>query len=165
MKRTTRYLVQGAAVAALYVVLTWIAALLGLSSGAIQLRLSEALTVLPFVMPAAVPGLFVGCLLANLLTGCVVWDVVFGSIATLLGAMGTRWLAKSKWTAPIWPILANVVVVPFVLQYAYHAEGTYWYFVATIGAGEILSCGVLGLLLYTALERTGAIRDGRLCWK
>ena len=165
MKRKTLYLVQGAAVAALYVALTWISSLLGLASGVIQLRLSEALTILPLVLPAAVPGLFVGCLLANLLTGGVIWDVVFGAVATLLGALGTRWLSKSKWMAPVWPILANMAVVPLILQYAYHAEGSYWYFLATIGAGEILSCGVLGLLLYTALERTGVVKDGRLCWR
>lgn len=162
MKSKTRYLAQGASVAALYVVLTWLAAVLGIASGAIQLRLSEALTVLPLVLPAAVPGLFVGCLLANLLTGAALWDVVFGALATLLGALGTRYLAKSKWLAPLWPILANMAVVPLLLLYVYQAPGTYLYFLATVGAGEILSCGVLGLLLYTALEHAGAIQGGRL---
>ena len=83
------FLTQAAAIAALYFVLTWLASMLGLSSGAIQVRFSEALTILPFFTPAAIPGLFIGCLLSNFLTGAVVWDVVFGSIATLIGAVGT----------------------------------------------------------------------------
>lgn len=87
-------LTQGAMIAALYVVLTFIANLAGLASGVIQVRLSEALTILPVFTAAAVPGLAVGCVLANLLTGCAIWDVVFGSLATLIGAVGTRLLHK-----------------------------------------------------------------------
>lgn len=89
-------LTQGAMIAALYVVLTFIANLAGLASSVIQLRLSEALTILPVFTAAAVPGLAVGCVLANLLTGCAVWDVVFGSLATLIGAIGTRLCAKKS---------------------------------------------------------------------
>ena len=89
-------LTQGAMIAALYVVLTFIANLAGLASGVIQVRLSEALTILPVFTAAAVPGLAVGCVLANLLTGCAIWDVVFGSLATLIGAVGTRLLRKKK---------------------------------------------------------------------
>ena len=77
----------GGVIAALYVVLTVIANALGLASGAIQVRFSEALTILPVFTPAAIPGLTVGCVLANLITGCAPWDVVFGSLATLIGAL------------------------------------------------------------------------------
>ena len=148
-------LTQGAMIAALYVVLTFIANLAGLASGVIQLRLSEALTILPIFTAAAVPGLAVGCVLANLLTGCAVWDVVFGSLATLIGAIGTRLLRKkSPVLAVLPPILANVIIVALVLQRVYGVEDAYWYLAMTVGAGEIISCGVLGLLLYSSLKKT-----------
>ena len=148
-------LTQGAMIAALYVVLTFIANLAGLASGVIQLRLSEALTILPIFTAAAVPGLAVGCVLANLLTGCAVWDVVFGSLATLIGAIGKRLLRKkSPVLAVLPPILANVIIVPLVLQRVYGVEDAYWYLAMTVGAGEIISCGVLGLLLYRSLKNT-----------
>lgn len=155
----TLYLTQGAAVAALYVALTYLAWALGLSSGVIQVRFSEALTILPCFFGAAVPGLFVGCLLANLLTGAVVWDVVFGSIATLLGAIGTRLLRKNRWLACLPPIVSNILIVPFVLVYAYGVPDTIPYLMLTVGAGEVISCGILGQLLYTALDkRRGDLR-------
>lgn len=145
---------QAAMIAALYVVLTLIAGAFGLDHYAIQLRFSEALVILPFFTPAAIPGLFVGCLLSNILTGCIIWDIVFGSLATLLGAVGT-WLLrkKSKWLAPFPPILANTLVVPFILAYAYRFEGSIPYFMLTVGLGEIISCGILGMLLLLTLEK------------
>lgn len=148
------YLTQAAMIAALYVVLTLIAGAFGLDHYAIQLRFSEALTILPFFTPAAIPGLFVGCLLSNLLTGCIIWDILFGSIATLIGALGTWMLRKkSKWLAPLSPIIANTLIVPFILAYAYQFEGSIPYFMLTVGIGEILSCGVLGLLLLNLLQK------------
>lgn len=155
MKGKTTYLATGAVIAALYVVLTLVSSAFGLSSGIIQIRISEALTILPMFTPAAIPGLFVGCFIANLLTtGVVIWDVVFGSLATLIGALGTYYLGKNKWIAPVFPIAANVVIVPFVLQYAYHLEGGIFYFMLTVGAGEIITCGILGLMLYGMLIKT-----------
>ncbi len=148
-------LTQGAMIAALYVVLTFIANLAGLASGVIQVRLSEALTIFPVFTAAAVPGLAVGCVLANLLTGCAIWDVVFGSLATLIGAVGTRLLRKkSPVLAVLPPILSNIIIVPLVLQRVYGVEDAYWYLAMTVGAGEIISCGVLGLLLYRSLKNT-----------
>ncbi len=144
---------QAAAIAAVYVVLTYVSAALGISSGAIQVRLSEALTILPYFTPAAIPGLFVGCLLANTLTGCALWDIVFGSFATLIGAVLTRLLRKRKWLAPVPPILANTVIVPFVLAYAYGVPDGIPFLMATVGAGEIISCGVLGMILLAALDK------------
>lgn len=153
-KISARFLTHSAAVAALYIVLTLIAAALGLSSGVIQLRFSEALTVLPYFMPSAVPGLFIGCIGANLLTGSLPWDVVFGSLATLLGAIGTRALCKKNiYFASLPPILANTLIVPFILQYVYGAPDSFWFLVLTVGAGEILSCGVLGTLVAKTLEK------------
>ncbi len=152
--RNALYLTQAAMIAALYVVLTLIAGALGLANYPVQLRFSEALTILPFFTPAAIPGLFAGCLISNLLTGCILQDIVFGSIATLLGASGT-WLLrkKSKWLSPIPPIAANTAIVPLILTYAYHLEGGIPYFMLTVGAGEILSCGFLGLLLLHLLQK------------
>ena len=145
-------LVQAAMIAALYVVLTFIANALGLASQAIQVRFSEALTILPYFPPAAVPGLFIGCLLSNILTGCALPDIVFGSLATLVAAILTRKLRKNKWMAPLPPIAANAIVVPFVLLYAY-GVGPLWFTFLTVTAGEIISCGVLGMLLLFALQK------------
>lgn len=146
------HLTQAATIAALYVVLTLLSNVLGLANYAIQVRFSEALTILPLFTPAAIPGLYVGCLLSNILTGCIVWDIIFGPLATLLGALGTHFLCKKcKWAAPLPPILANTLIIPFILCYAYKFEGSMPYFMLTVGIGEILSCGVLGMLLYSTL--------------
>ena len=155
MNNTTFDLTRASLIAALYVVLTIIANLAGMASGAIQLRLSEMLTILPVFTWAAVPGLTVGCVIANLVTGCALWDIVFGSFATFLGALGTYYIGKKKPVlGPIAPILCNMLIVPKVLQLVYGAEDAYLYLVATVGVGEILSCGLLGLILYKVLKKT-----------
>ena len=158
MKITT--LVQAAMIAALYVVLTFVANAFGLANYAVQVRFSEALTVLPYFTPAAIPGLFIGCLLSNILTGCILPDIIFGSLATLIGALGTYALRKQKWFAPITPILANVLIVPLELIYGYGflIEGAsyaycYGYYALTVGAGEVISCGILGMILLFTLEK------------
>ena len=143
---------QAAMIAALYVVLTMLANALGLANHAIQVRFSEALTILPYFTPAAIPGLTIGCVISNLLTGCMPLDVVFGSLATLIGACGTYTLRKHKWLAPLPPIVANTVIVPFVLAYVYMAEGTIPFFMLTVGIGEVISCYVLGMILYKVLN-------------
>lgn len=144
---------QAAMIAAIYIVLTCFINAFNLASGAIQVRISEALTILPFFTPAAIPGLFVGCLLSNIITGCMPLDVIFGSLATLVGALGTYALRKYKWLAPVSPILANTIIVPFILSYVYHFEGSLPYFFVTVGIGEVLSCGVLGMILLFALQK------------
>lgn len=153
MKNSTRYLTHAALIAALYVVLTLLSALFGLSGGVIQLRLSEALTVLPAFTPAAIPGLTVGCLLANALSGALPWDVVFGSLATALGALGTYLLRRHRRLAALPPVAANVLMVPLVLQNVYGAPDAYWFLCLTVGVGELLTAGVLGTLLVRALEK------------
>ena len=151
-KKKTKELTYAAVIAALYVVLCAISASLGLSSGAVQLRLSEALCILPIYTSAAVPGLFGGCIIANLLMSGNVFDVVFGSIATLIGAVGTRMIGKKhKILAISAPILSNTVIVPFVLRYAYGLEDAMWVLFACLLVGEVLSCGVLGMLLDGAI--------------
>ena len=152
-KRRILFITQSAVIAALYVALTFIANALGLASGVIQVRFSEALTILPFFTPAAIPGLFVGCLISNIVTGCVPWDIVFGSLATLIGAFGTYLLRKAPAPlAPIPPILANTLIIPFVLRFAYHLEDAMWFMFVTVFAGEVISCGVLGLILLYAFK-------------
>ncbi|MBR5537588.1 MAG: QueT transporter family protein [Clostridia bacterium] len=155
MKQHTKsaFLTQSGVIAALYVVLTLVAKAMGLDSGQIQLRLSEALCVLPVFLPAAVPGLTVGCLLANILCGNIFWDVIFGTLATLIGAVGTRMLRRRPLLALLPPIAANTVIVPFVLAYAYGLPGGVPLFMLTVGLGEILSCGVLGRVLWKALDK------------
>lgn len=146
-RKTALYVTQGAMIAALYVVLTYFVSAFGLASGAIQVRLSEALVILPIFTPAAIPGLFIGCFLSNLLTGCVIWDVIFGSIATLIGAIGTYCLRKTKFIFTLPPILANAIIVPIVLKTCYGLEDAFWFLVLTVGAGEIISICVIGMLL------------------
>ena len=151
-QKNVLFMTQAAMIAAIYVVLTFLANALGLASGAVQIRFSEALTILPFFTPAAIPGLFVGCLLSNTLTGCVPLDIVFGSIATLLGAIGTYHLRQYKWLAAIPPIVANTIIVPFVLKFAYSIEPLRFSFL-TVFAGELISCGILGMILLFSLQK------------
>lgn len=157
MKEKSLYVAQGAIIATLYVVFTLIANALGLASGAIQIRFSEALTILPIFTSAAIPGLTIGCLISNLVTGCAIWDVVFGSVATMLGALGTRALRKNPILASFCPVISNILIVPWVLSLVYHAEGTIWYFALTVGIGEIISCVILGYLLRKSLEKNPSI--------
>jgi len=153
MNLKIRRLTHGALIAALYVALTFFARLLGLDSGAIQIRFSEALCILPYFTPAAIPGVFIGCLLSNILLGNVFWDVVFGSLATLIGAYAAYLLRRRKWLVPIPTILSNTIIIPFVLRFAYGIPNSIAYFMLTVGVGEIISCGVLGMLLLVALEK------------
>lgn len=145
-------MVQAAMIAALYIVLTFIANAFGLANYSVQVRFSEALTILPYFTPTAIPGLFIGCLLSNILTGCALPDIVFGSIATLIGAIGTHIMRAHKWLAPIPPIVANALIVPFVLLYAYGVKPL-WFSFVTVTAGEIISCGILGMMLLFAMEK------------
>ena len=159
MKKETRFITEGALIAALYIALTFLSRAVGLDSGAIQLRLSEALTVLPVFTTAAVPGLFVGCLLANLLTGCAMWDIVFGAVATLLGAVGTRIFAKNKKRlAPLCPIIANTAIIPVILKIVYGTKMAYPVLCLAIFIGELISCGILGQALIGIIERSGVFK-------
>ena len=162
MKNKTRYLTRAAVIAALYVVLTWFSALFGLAGqNLIQVRLSEALCILPYFTPAAVPGLAIGCLISNLLTGAHALDIVFGTLATLLGAIGTRLLRKWRFLAPLPPILANTVIVPFVLRYAYlMVDVAMPILFFSVAAGEVISVGVLGTFLLLALQKRSAYLFG-----
>lgn len=145
------FVVQAALIAAIYVVLTCFISAFNLASGAIQVRISEALVILPFFTPAAIPGLAIGCFLSNLLTGGLPMDVVFGSLATLIGAVGSYLVRRHKWLVPLPPVLANTIIVPYVLAYVYGYEGGVPFFMLTVGIGEVISCYVLGMFLLKML--------------
>ena len=151
ISKKTAYLTQAALIAAIYTVLTMIAAGFDLASGAIQVRFSEALTIMPFFTPAAIPGLTIGCLLSNILTGCALPDIIFGTLATLLGALGSYALRHNRFLCAIPPIVSNALIIPFVLTYAYHIPGGIPLFMLTVGLGELISCMGLGQLLLQAL--------------
>lgn len=149
----TKNIVTAGIIAALYVVLTMISAMLGLSSGVIQVRISEALTVLPYFTPAAIPGLFLGCLIANILSGSIAVDVIFGSLATLLGAIGSYLLRKYKFLVAIPPVISNMIIVPMVLKFAYHLDDALWFMALTVGIGQIICCVGLGNLLLYSVDK------------
>lgn len=153
--RTSLQLTQGAAIAAIYVVLTMVFA--PISFGAMQVRIAEALTIMPLFTPMAIPGLTIGCVLANLLGGAVALDVVFGSLATLIGAVGGWLLRKNRWLVPIPAIVANTVIVPLVLKYGYGVDLPLLLSAVYIFVGEVLGCYVLGEILATALIKQKSI--------
>lgn len=150
--KNVTFLTQAAMIAAIYVVLTYVFA--PFSFGEIQIRISEALTILPLFTPAAVPGLFIGCLIGNILGGAILPDIVFGSAATLIGALITYSLRDKKPVlGPIPPIAANTVIVPFILRFGYGINLPIPFMMLTVAIGEVISCGILGMILYTSLSR------------
>ena len=149
------YITQAGLIAALYTVLTLFIGAFGLANGAIQFRISEALCVLPFFTSAAIPGLTVGCLISNLMTGCLWQDVLFGTLATLLGAIGASLLRRIPWLIPLPTVLSNTLIIPYVLAYAYHFEGGVAYFMLTVGIGEVLSAYLCGMALLFAIKPYG----------
>lgn len=156
-----RELTFSALVAALYVALTFVSFALGISSGVVQFRLSEALCVLVYLIPSSVYGLTVGCFLANLLTGCAPLDIIFGAVATFVGALiGSR--LKNKFLVPLPTVLSNAVIVPFVIMYCYsneHNLGVYFAGLGGVLIGEIAMAYILGMLLLLALDKNKAFKN------
>ena len=150
--KNVTFITQAAMIAAIYVVLTYVFA--PFSFGEVQIRISEALTILPLFTPAAIPGLFIGCLAGNIMGGAILPDIIFGSLATLIGAVFTYQLRnKSKFLGPVPPIAVNTLIVPFVLRFGYGIALPIPLMMLTVGIGEIVSCGILGMILYTALNK------------
>ncbi len=149
--KNVAFVTQAAMIAAVYVVLSVVFAPFG--TKAVQVRIAEALTILPVFTPAAIPGVFIGCFIGNMLAGCILPDVIFGSLASLIGAIGTYKLGKIHpllGTLP--PIFANTIIIPLVLRYGYGDPLPIPYMMLTVGIGEVISCGVLGMILYAALK-------------
>ena len=147
--QSVRRIAQGAVIAALYVVLTIIFA--PISFGAVQVRIAEIMTIMPLFTPAAIPGLFLGCVLANLLGGAIIWDVIFGSVATLIGAALGYMLRKNRWLVPIPAIISNTIIVPLVLRYGYAIDMPLYLMAIYIALGEIVGCYLLGELFASIL--------------
>ena len=150
----TRALARGAIIAALYTVLTLVLA--PISYGEVQIRLSEAFTLLPLLMPEAVPALFIGCLLSNILGGCAIYDIVFGSLATLLAALLTRRFRKNFWLAASMPVLFNGVIVGAVVHFFYAPALPLALCMLSVAAGEAVACYAAGPLLLKILKRVPA---------
>lgn len=178
MSKGVRFITSSAMIAAMYVVLTLIAGAMGLASGTIQFRLSEALCILPAFNPAAIPGLAIGCIIANMVSGCIVVDTVFGSLATLLAALCTFFIGRAFRVgkteklrigavilAPLPAVLFNAAIIPFVLYYGYQVRDVFGITgaapviiglsVLTVGIGELVICYVLGVPLMYAVNRIG----------
>ncbi len=151
-QRQTLFWAQGAMIAALYMVLASLSHLLGLSSGPIQCRLSEVLCILSVFTPAAIPGMTVGCLLFNIVTGCLPQDIVLGTLATFLGVTVGYFCKKLPYLVPLPTLIANTAIVPFILKYAYGLTNGIWYFVITCGIGEAISAYIGGICFYLALK-------------
>ena len=151
-RNSLAYITEASAIAALYTVIT--IAIGPLGSAAIQCRIPEAMCILAIFTPAAIPGLTIGCLVSNIATGCLWQDVLFGTLATLIGAIGARMLRRIWWLTPLPTVVANTLIIPFVLAYAYHAEEGIPFLMLTVGIGEVISAYVLGIALYFALRKT-----------
>ncbi|HEX3016642.1 MAG TPA: QueT transporter family protein [Caproicibacter sp.] len=166
------YLALGAVIAALYAVLTYAAGIAGLAYGPVQFRFSEALTVLPMFTPAAIPGLTIGCLLSNIFSGYGIYDLIFGTAATLLAAILTRAVRKVRYRgipvlAPLPPVIINALVVG--LEITVVAGGKldlasfnwilFWSNAGSVGLGELVICYVLGLPLAMIIERNKKLKS------
>ena len=155
------FITQAAIIAAIYVVVTYFIAAFNLASGSIQIRISEALCVLPYFTPAAIPGLWIGCLIANMITGATIFDIIFGSLATLIGAVFTYLLRKHKFLCTLPPVIANALIIPPVLIFAYNIPAVMWrgmnitwiFTVVTVGFGEVVSVCVIGYILLNVLNK------------
>ena len=157
---TTRFITYAALIAALYTVLTLLAVIIPgvgtISFGPIQIRFSEALTILPAFTPAAIPGLFIGCLLSNIVgvsmgLGAGLLDIIFGSLATLMAAYLSYLLRNKKWLVPLPPVIINAVVIGAILSYV--LELPLFATMLSVGAGQVGACYVLGMILFYVLDK------------
>ena len=155
-------LARGAVIAAVYAVLTLILPMLSYSP--LQIRFSEALTVLPFFLPEAIPGLAIGCFIANLIGSPYVLDWVFGTLATLIAAFWTSKM-KNKWLAPLPPVICNMVIVGAEIAWMEAGSINSAFFPAwaynglTVGIGELIACYILGILLIKILSKVEYFRN------
>ncbi len=148
---TTRFIAQAGIIAAIYVALVLLFA--PISFNVIQFRIAEALAILPYFTPAGIPGVTIGCLIGNLIGMGEPLDIIFGTLATLIGAFGSYALRRDKWLVPIPPILSNTIIIPWVLRFAYGVPDAIPYLMLTVGVGEVLAIYVLGMILLLTLEQ------------
>jgi uncharacterized membrane protein len=150
-KNQILYIVQAGVIGALYVVLTLFAQGFNLANEAIQCRFSEALTILPFFTPAAIPGVTIGCLISNIYMGNHILDIIFGTFATLIGCIGTYTLRKHRFLCSLPPVISNALIIPFVLRFAYGSTDLIPFMMLTVGIGEVITCVIFGEILLNAL--------------
>ena len=148
-----RFLSQAGLIAAIYTALCLVLHPISFGFGGIELRVSEALTLLPVLMPSAVPGLFIGCLLANIMGGATMLDVVFGSLTTLAAALLTRKCREKPLLAAFWPVILNALVIGALLRYAYGLAMPLWLCMLSIGTGQAIACYVIGLPVMKMMKR------------
>ncbi len=161
-KQNMTYLAQAAMIAAAYAALTYLAAVMNLAYGPIQFRFSEALTILPVFTPAAIPGLTVGCLLGNLTSTVSPMDIIFGTAATLIAALGTRMTRNITWKgmpllAPLFPVACNALIIGAEICVFYTKDTSFLGFITAatqVCIGQLAMCYGLGLPLFVALRRT-----------
>lgn len=147
--KKTRFIAHAAIISAVYAVLTMLLA--PLSYGTVQIRFSEALTVLAAFTPAAIPGLFVGCLIANIFTGSLI-DIIFGSLTTLAAAVLTYKLRKRQWLVPLPPVILNALIVGYYLTLQY--GGITWLNMLSVGAGQLVACYIVPIYFLINFEKT-----------
>ena len=160
-KLNTRQITAAALIGGIYVALSYFGNIFGLTYGPVQFRFSEALTVLPFLNPLATWGLFVGCVLSNILSPYGLLDLIFGSLATLLAGLLTA-RCTSRWLAPLPPVVCNGILVGGLISYqevGFTAAfpGTFLFNCSTVALGELVVCYVLGLPLLALMARTKAL--------
>lgn len=154
MNNKTLEMTRAALIAAIYVVMTFVSQSFGLASGVIQFRLSESLTCLPIKYKEAIPGLTIGCVIANLLTGSLMLDVIFGALATFIGAIGTYYLGKrNRYLGFMCPVISNMIIIPFVLQEVYGVPDSLPFLMATVGLGEFVMAFIVGSQLFKIFEK------------
>lgn len=159
-KFSVKYLASAGIIAALYVALTLVSAIFGMSSGVIQIRISEMLCILPVYTTAAIPGVTIGCLVANLLTGGTIYDIIFGTLATLIGVVCACHMTKFKYLSFIPTVAANAVIIPFVLILSgIGGYDMFPFYSLTVGAGELISCGIFGAVLIRYFETHKSIAE------
>ena len=156
-KRSARDLTLAAIVGAIYVVLGYFGNTFNLTFGAVQCRFAEALTVLPFLTPVTAWGLFIGCLITNILSPYGLLDMIFGPLTTLIAALLSA-RCKNKWLAPLPPVLCNAIVISTLIAFQTVGFGAgfwpmFFYQAATIGAGQMLACYGLGMIVLFAAQR------------
>lgn len=149
--KNTLFITEAAVIAAIYTVL--VLAFQPISFGPIQFRIAEALTVLPYFTPAAIPGVTIGCFLSAVFTGADVLDMIFGSLATLIAAFLSYRLRQHKYLVPIPPIVANTLIIPWVLKSTLKFPQPVPVMMLTVGAGELFAAGILGMIVIFALDK------------
>lgn len=151
MNKKTLFITEAAVIGAIYTVLVML--FIPISYGPIQVRIAEALTILPYFTPAAIPGVTIGCFLSAILNGADILDVIFGTLATLIAAILSYRLRRYKYLVPIPPIVVNAIVIPWVLHFAYGIPDSIPFMMLTVGFGEVIAAGVLGIVLLLALDK------------